>query len=37
VIAPLRDARLALGTWQRVTFVELDGPRSREIQIGILA
>lgn len=28
-IVPIIDGRLALGTWQRIFFVELDGPRSR--------
>ena len=26
---PLADGRLLLGTWQRILFLELDGPRSR--------
>jgi thiamine phosphate synthase YjbQ (UPF0047 family) len=25
--------RLLLGTWQRVFFVELDGPREREVSV----
>lgn len=28
---PVTDSRLALGTWQRVFLVELDGPREREV------
>jgi len=28
---PVADFRLALGTWQRVFLVELDGPREREV------
>ncbi len=28
---PVVDARLALGAWQRVFIVELDGPREREV------
>lgn len=36
VIVPVRDGRPALGTWQRILFVELDGPRSREVLVGIL-
>ncbi|MFZ0889786.1 MAG: secondary thiamine-phosphate synthase enzyme YjbQ [Candidatus Binataceae bacterium] len=28
---PVIDTRLALGTWQRVFLVELDGPRRREV------
>jgi secondary thiamine-phosphate synthase enzyme len=27
------DRRLALGRWQRVFFVELDGPRERDISV----
>jgi secondary thiamine-phosphate synthase enzyme len=30
---PVVDGRLALGTWQRVFVVELDGPRHREVII----
>jgi secondary thiamine-phosphate synthase enzyme len=30
---PVVDGRLALGTWQRVFLVELDGPRPREVMI----
>ncbi len=30
---PVVDSRLALGTWQRVFMVELDGPRSREVLV----
>jgi secondary thiamine-phosphate synthase enzyme len=37
VIVPLTGGRPALGTWQRILFVELDGPRSREVLVGILA
>ncbi len=28
---PVIDSRLALGTWQRVFMIELDGPREREV------
>jgi secondary thiamine-phosphate synthase enzyme len=28
---PVIDSRLALGTWQRIFMVELDGPREREV------
>lgn len=28
---PVLDSRLALGTWQRVFMIELDGPREREV------
>jgi secondary thiamine-phosphate synthase enzyme len=30
---PVIDGRLALGTWQRVFMVELDGPRERQVVI----
>jgi secondary thiamine-phosphate synthase enzyme len=30
---PVCDFRLALGTWQRVFMVELDGPRPREVMV----
>jgi secondary thiamine-phosphate synthase enzyme len=30
---PVSDGRLALGTWQRVFMVELDGPRERQVMI----
>jgi secondary thiamine-phosphate synthase enzyme len=36
VIVPLRSGRLRLGTWQRVLFVELDGPRQRELHVGVM-
>lgn len=29
----VRSGRLALGTWQRILFVECDGPRSRRVAI----
>ena len=32
---PYRSAKLLLGTWQGVYFVELDGPRERELRIYI--
>jgi secondary thiamine-phosphate synthase enzyme len=30
---PVSDHCLALGTWQRVFLIELDGPRSREVLV----
>jgi secondary thiamine-phosphate synthase enzyme len=33
---PLEDAKLSLGTWQSVFFLEFDGPRTREITITII-
>lgn len=31
------DGRLALGTWQSVLLVELDGPRERTVYVTLLA
>ena len=33
VVVPYTHGRLALGTWQRVILVELDGPRERTVQV----
>ncbi len=30
---PVKDGKLILGTWQRVTLIEFDGPRERELII----
>jgi secondary thiamine-phosphate synthase enzyme len=30
---PIRDGALALGAWQSVLLVELDGPRQREVHV----
>jgi secondary thiamine-phosphate synthase enzyme len=32
----IADGRLALGRWQRVFLVELDGPREREVSVVVL-
>ncbi len=32
---PIRDGRLALGTWQAIMLVELDGPRDRRVIVTI--
>lgn len=32
LVIPVEEGRLALGRWQRVFFVELDGPRDREVR-----
>lgn len=32
---PFEKKKLALGTWQRVVLIELDGPRERELAVGI--
>jgi secondary thiamine-phosphate synthase enzyme len=31
VTLPVEEGELALGTWQGIFFVELDGPRRREV------
>ncbi|MEA1944990.1 MAG: secondary thiamine-phosphate synthase enzyme YjbQ [Euryarchaeota archaeon] len=33
---PIENGRLALGTWQSVFFVELDGPRRRRLTVRII-
>jgi secondary thiamine-phosphate synthase enzyme len=33
---PLQGARLALGTWQAVMLVELDGPRERQVTVTVV-
>jgi secondary thiamine-phosphate synthase enzyme len=33
---PVSGGRLALGTWQSVLFVELDGPRSRRLNVQVV-
>lgn len=32
---PVIDGRLALGTWQGIYFCEFDGPRTRQVLLGI--
>ncbi|MCX6678440.1 MAG: secondary thiamine-phosphate synthase enzyme YjbQ [Methanothrix sp.] len=36
VIIPVEGRRLVMGTWQRILFFELDGPRRRSIFVRIL-
>ncbi len=36
VTIPVDTGRLALGTWQGIFFVELDGPRTRRVRISLL-
>src|ERR1700754_2545612 len=33
---PVRDGKLLLGTWQRLLFVECNGPRDRQVVITVL-
>jgi secondary thiamine-phosphate synthase enzyme len=37
VVIPFADGNLALGTWQGIFFCEFDGPRTRRVQIALLA
>ncbi len=34
---PIEAGRLALGRWQSIFFCEFDGPRSREVQVKVVA
>lgn len=36
VLVPFKNGKLELGTWQRVLFVEFDGPRLRKVFVKIL-
>lgn len=36
VAVPFQQGQLALGTWQRIILVELDGPRSRTIHLSAM-
>ncbi len=36
VIIPVEKGKLVLGTWQRILFFELDGPRRRRICVKIV-
>ncbi|KYH40372.1 MAG: hypothetical protein AYL32_012200 [Candidatus Bathyarchaeota archaeon B26-2] len=33
---PLEDGRLQLGSWQSILFIEMDGPRSRTVQVTLI-
>jgi secondary thiamine-phosphate synthase enzyme len=33
VLVPVRDGKLALGTWQGIFFCEFDGPRRRKVLV----
>jgi secondary thiamine-phosphate synthase enzyme len=37
VTIPFKDGNLALGSWQRIILVELDGPRERVLEITAIA
>ncbi|KKU11539.1 MAG: hypothetical protein UX16_C0012G0013 [Parcubacteria group bacterium GW2011_GWB1_45_7] len=34
---PVEDGKLCLGKWQRITLVELDGPRERSIDLTFIS
>ena len=36
-VAPVRDGRLALGTWQAIFLCEWDGPRNRRVEVAVVA
>ena len=36
VNVPLDDGLMELGTWQSIFFIELDGPRTRNINVTVL-
>ncbi|MEM0350358.1 MAG: secondary thiamine-phosphate synthase enzyme YjbQ [Archaeoglobaceae archaeon] len=36
VIVPFENGKLQLGTWQRILFVEFDGPRNRRVYVKVL-
>jgi len=33
--APVRDGKLALGTWQAILLCEWDGPRTRRVEVAV--
>ncbi|HOJ78502.1 MAG TPA: secondary thiamine-phosphate synthase enzyme YjbQ [Bacillota bacterium] len=36
VVVPVINGRLGLGTWQGIYFCEFDGPRNRNLKIGVM-
>ncbi len=36
VVVPVINGRLDLGTWQRILFIELDGPRTRRVTVKVI-
>ncbi|MEA1925419.1 MAG: secondary thiamine-phosphate synthase enzyme YjbQ [Candidatus Altiarchaeota archaeon] len=36
LVIPFIDGRLELGSWQRIFFVELDGPRTRNLIVRVM-
>ena len=37
VLVPVVDGRLQVGVWQDVLLIECDGPRSRTVEVRLLA
>jgi secondary thiamine-phosphate synthase enzyme len=37
VVVPVKDGRLALGTWQGIFLCEFDGPRTRRVYVTALS
>ena len=37
VVVPVSNGKLDLGTWQRIMFVELDGPRNRRVLVKVIS
>ncbi|ASJ10053.1 hypothetical protein A3L12_01455 [Thermococcus sp. P6] len=35
VVVPVEDGELTLGAWQRILFIELDGPRHRRVLVKV--
>jgi len=36
VVVPVENGELMLGTWQRILFIELDGPRTRRVLVKVV-
>jgi secondary thiamine-phosphate synthase enzyme len=36
LLVPFENKNLILGTWQRIILIELDGPRTRKLEINII-
>ena len=36
VTVPITDGRTQLGTWQRILFIEMDGPRTRSVHVKVM-
>lgn len=36
VVVPVENGKLMLGTWQRILFIEFDGPRSRRVIVKVV-